>query len=401
MPDDNRPLRFLHISDVFLDARLSFKGLGMSAPKRFESNQEAFEAFSRMLNVARLRQVDAVLVTGNLWEGQSVTAATASQLSDAFAQLGEMPVLIAPGIADPYTAQSLFNPKVLAAHGVRPWSRNVHIFSSDQYTLWRHPSRKDVCFFGRANLGLPGDRMQKPPVPAGEQLLRVLVDYQPLEQHGDEPLIQSVDYSAFGGCLNSKVLLNDQGDTMAAAPGSLIGRSIHELGLRAGLFVEIDYAKRPVKVRIERVPADHRQLISVAVSINGVKAPNVPEYIAKVVESSGARAGIDIVHVKLSGIYPPVQVPDIGEQQLRSLYFHAKVDNVTRPDYFIEKADQKTPAGRFIQTLQELKNKAEARGGILTGTEYGAILSAKEVEDALYFGLEALNQKKVTVPDVD
>jgi hypothetical protein len=400
MPDDKRPIRFLHLSDVFLDARLSFHGLKMSAAKRGQRNQEALEALLRMLDVARLRQVDAVVITGNLWEGQSVTAATAAQLAEAFAQLSEMPVLITPGIADPLNAQSFYDQKMLSAHGLRPWSANVHIFNGDHFTMWQHPAN-NVRFYGRANIGLPADRLSKSPLETSREHVNILLDYQPFEQHADHTLLNRFTFAAYGGSFHGRIHCDEHNNIVAATPGSLVGRSVQELGLRSSLFVELDYASRPANVRLEQVPADHRQLVSVSVSINGINPETVPEYVAKVVESSGARSGVDIVHVKLTGFYPPNQRPDFGENQLKNLYFHAKVENATRPDYLLDKTDKSTTTGRFIHTLQELKNKAESRGGILTGTEYGATLSTKEIEDALYLGLDALNCKKVTVPDVD
>jgi hypothetical protein len=400
MADENRPFRFLQISDVLLDARLSFKGLGMSASKRFERNEDAKESFLRLSEAARQRQLDAVVITGNLIDGQSVTAAAVGELVDAFARLGDIPVLILPGLADPLTPQSLFNRNVLNVHALRQWTKNVHIFSEAGYSEWIHPLRPHVRFYGRANLGFAGERSLVVPSQTEAGIVNVLLDFQPFtpaEQAG----LEAFDYVAFGGSSACRVLSLPDGRIRAACAGSLVGRSIDQLGPRTALLVEIEPAVIPPRLRVDRVPADHRQLVSVSVNINGVKPGHAADYIAKSVEAAGARPQVDLVHVIVSGIYAPGQLPDLGEQFLSALYYHVKIDNHTRPDYFLDKADQRTTAGRFIQVLQDLKNKAQARGGILPATEYGGALTTSEIEDALYYGLEALNQKKVTVPDAD
>jgi len=76
------------------------------------------------------------------------------------------------------------------------------------------------------------------------------------------------------------------------------------------------------------------------------------------------------------------------------------VEDGTRPDYMLDKIDPRTTEGRYIHLLQEVKKKAESKSG---QARNGPIsdLSPKVIEDALYYGMDALNQKKVTLPDVD
>jgi hypothetical protein len=82
------------------------------------------------------------------------------------------------------------------------------------------------------------------------------------------------------------------------------------------------------------------------------------------------------------------------------MLYHLIIDDATRPDYYLDKMDPRTTEGRFIQYLQNLKVTAESRGGTMTDDQSGE-LTSDIIEDALYYGLDALNQKKVAVPDVD
>jgi hypothetical protein len=406
MADDNRPFRFLQLSDVLLDARSSFRELGMIPAKRFERNHEALQSLLSICETASQKQMDAIVINGNLWDAEGVTAATAGTMVDCFSSLGDMPVLILPGMADPLTPQSLFHPKVLAVHGIRPWSRNVHIFSEPGYGEFIHPLRPQVRFYGRGNVGgWTGKTPLCQPRDAGPNVLNVLLDYQPLPVVADDRRLQPFGFIAYGGCNNFSALMAADGRARGIAPGSFLGRSIGERGARSANLVEFDFSTAPPQGRIERILTDKRQIVCVTVSINGVK--DVADLVRTAIQAEGARPGLDIVHVTLTGIHQAGHMLDWKEQELAASYFHVRVDNRTRPDYFLDKLDRDTVAGKFIRILQDLKNQAEARGGtlpndhvqLLSGYEFE--LSSRQIEDALYFGLEALNQKKVTVADAD
>ncbi len=127
MPIEKKKIRLLQLSDVVLDARLSFKDMEMTATKRHERNSEALEAVLSLCQLAGERSADAILIVGNLWDAQAITL-NRQPVIDAFASLGDTPAVICPGLSDPYNAQSFFDPGVLAAFALRPLTKNVHIF---------------------------------------------------------------------------------------------------------------------------------------------------------------------------------------------------------------------------------------------------------------------------------
>lgn len=401
MSTGKQSIRLLQFSDVMLDARLSFKGMDMTASKRHERNNEALDSVLDLCETARFRKADAIVVAGNLWDSQSVTASTVSRLVDAFAALGEVPVVICPGHADPFNPQSFFNSNVLSAFGVRPWSKNVHIFSSSVAIGCISEMRPDVCFIGRANCETQLVAGSPRAVDTRSATCLLQVDYDAAVVQADTASNNDdYAYTAFGGSANFAQIRGD-GAIKAAAAGSIIARSLEELGQRSALWVELTPLESAgYKVTVERLPADKRRLVSVSTNINGIRAQNVPDHIRKTVEASDATAN-DLLHVHITGIYPAGSVPDFGESELSRLFYHVVVQDATRPDYFLDKLDPRTTEGRFIQFLQEMKVKAESRGGVVPSTEYGVDLSSAIIEDALYYGLDALNQKKVKVPDVD
>jgi hypothetical protein len=403
MVTEKKKIRLLQLSDIVLDARLSFKGLEMTATMRHERNGEALEAVLSLCQLAGERQADAILVVGNLWDAQAVTASTVSRLAEAFAALGDTPVIICPGSTDPYNAQSFYDPGVLAAFAVRPWSKNVHIFSSPEHTGWISPTRPDICFIGRACKGTTNQVAPPKPVNPVNATCLIRLEYDGASVQPLEPAMHDdYAYTAFGGTRNYTEVQGADGTVRGAAAGSLIGRSIEEMGQRTALWVGLTPNPTGVgySTTIDKLPADNRQLVPVSVNINGIRAQNVPEHIRKAIDTSPVRNS-DLLFLKVAGIYPADSVPDFTLAALQKEFYHVILADSTRPDYYLDKLDPRTTEGRFIQFLQDLKVKADSRGGAIAGTEYGAALSSATIEDALYYGLDALNNKKVTVPDVD
>lgn len=403
MAIEKNKIRLLQLSDVVLDARLSFKGLEMTASKRHERNTEALESVLELCQLAGERSADAILIVGNLWDAQAVTAATVGRLVDAFAALGDTPVVICPGSTDPYNAQSFYDPGVLAAFALRPWTRNVHIFSSTEPSGWISPARSDICFVGRACHGTTTQAAPAKPVNPGSATCLIRLEYDGVSVQSQEPaLCDDYAYTAFGGIRNHTEVQGADGTVRGAAAGSLIGRSLDEMGQRCALWVGLTPVSggNGYAITIDKLPADKRQLVPVTVNINGIRAANVPDHIRKAIEISPVRDS-DLMYLKVSGIYPADSVPDFGINVLQKEFYHVILADSTRPDYYLDKLDPRTTEGRYIQFLQDLKVKADSRGGSIAGTEYGAALTSATIEDALYYGLDALNQKKVTVPDVD
>ncbi len=95
-----RPVRFIHTSDIHLDTSFS----GAALPSRLgDRKREAVRGtFRRILEEAARLPADFVLVAGDLFEHDRVTADTVEFLKQQFAALGEIRVFIAPGNHDPY-----------------------------------------------------------------------------------------------------------------------------------------------------------------------------------------------------------------------------------------------------------------------------------------------------------
>ena len=114
-------IKFLHAADFHLDSHFA----ALRAEKARDRRREARDRPDRLADLALAEQVDVVLLSGDLFDGEQVYPETVERLRAALARI-TCPVFIAPGNHDPYTAHSPY-----AAAG---WPDNVHIFREEMLT---------------------------------------------------------------------------------------------------------------------------------------------------------------------------------------------------------------------------------------------------------------------------
>lgn len=114
---DMKEIIILHSADLHLDS--PFEGLGADKAKLRRKEQRGL--LKKMAQLAQARQVDMILLAGDLLDSSSAYAETAEEISGVFGAL-DIPVFIAPGNHDFYSPSS---PYAKAA-----FPENIHIFKS-------------------------------------------------------------------------------------------------------------------------------------------------------------------------------------------------------------------------------------------------------------------------------
>jgi DNA repair exonuclease SbcCD nuclease subunit len=104
-------LRLLHTSDWQLGLRLNFVGGDDAVRLR----TQRFDTVRRIGELAREREVDVVLVAGDVFDDNGVGADTLQQTRDALDAFADVPVVLLPGNHDPATADSALR-RLGAAH---------------------------------------------------------------------------------------------------------------------------------------------------------------------------------------------------------------------------------------------------------------------------------------------
>ncbi|MDR1131637.1 MAG: DNA repair exonuclease [Oscillospiraceae bacterium] len=240
-----KELKLLHAADLHLDS--AFEALSPEAAE--ERRAEQRELLFRIEDLAEKRGVAAVLLSGDIFDNETVRSETARDFNSSLGALS-CPVIIAPGNHDPYTPHSMWETMRIP--------ENVYIFKSAGISAAEFqgiPAR----FWGAAFTNsfshplLNGfSRGEKT-----DELADVLVihgdtaagagDYNPISR---EALVKcGMDYAALGH-IHARTPLMTAGGTAYAYPGCTEGRGFDETGEKGLLIVTLSDAG----VRTEFVP---------------------------------------------------------------------------------------------------------------------------------------------------
>lgn len=427
MTSESKTFSFLQLSNVNLD---SPQLIGMRFPqaKMSERAHEVMESLRRCLQEGKQREVEAVLIVGSLFHNGTVSKKTISRLVDLFSELDDIPVFIAPGKFDAYAIDSPYNPQFLKALGLSCWSDNVRIFNQSDWTAMNHPFLPAVSVVGHSYssekkvstkqwksalqnckgtkckillLTEPAEKMFAASEVSEDSHSSVLSD--------DELRNSGFDYIALGFGTCQGRLFDVKGRLIGAQSGSLVGQSFVETGARVALFGQILFSENSqLECTVETQEFDTRRIWNYVADMSGLLVEDAVVEIMQSLEGLGARSSEDIVHLTLEGRYQADEQPARIIEKIREGYFHVFVQDNTRPNYLSESFAQGSSESRFVKAMLVLKKEAEKRKVREITTSQGAKtlagfhhLSGRVVEDALYYGLEAIRQKKVNLRNVD
>ncbi|MFR1499373.1 MAG: metallophosphoesterase family protein, partial [Monoglobus pectinilyticus] len=89
--------RILHMADMHFDSAFT-SNLSINKSKLRRSEQR--EVFSRIIEMVKTEQIDVMLISGDLFDSENVSEETINFMVRKFAEISEIPVLIAAGNHD-------------------------------------------------------------------------------------------------------------------------------------------------------------------------------------------------------------------------------------------------------------------------------------------------------------
>jgi len=237
-------IKFLHLADVHLDTPFKNREKGVREVLR----EGVRQAFRKAIDLALDRQVDAVLVAGDLFDNDTLSFATEKFLLEQINRLRErgVPFFYAPGNHDPWGGSFRL--------GNIPWPDNVTVFNSRKpYIVEIKDATGQVkgiiCGAGHKD-SKEGDNLASnfPPIKGGAPgigLLHALVTGSQDESNHDSYAPCTLDdlridgycYWALGHVHTKSELLDDP---YVVYPGNIVGRHYRESGERGAYLVEID-----------------------------------------------------------------------------------------------------------------------------------------------------------------
>ena len=388
------PFRFLQLSDLHLGRPFTWLPPAVAEKRRAEQR----DLLWRAVGTAIERKLDAIVIAGDLFDGEIVDRETVARAVESVSQAGCPPVFIAPGNHDCYSRSTFYyDNRRLVAGNQRPWPEHVRIFTSPAFVEAALPGRDDVSVWGRCSdrnvdaservlaedrPTLAGDRLhvlvlhgsQDGCLPPGKRMTAPF--------SAEELLAWGADYAALGHYHRPGRIVDDEGVVRGSYSGSPVALAVDETGPRHVQVVTVEHTGLHRRVEIEPLELDRRRVHRVEVQVGGVGSPEGMNHRVVSALEAALVGGGDLAFVTLQGrVRAGVDLLPRPEA-IAFPCFHLSIDGrAVRPDYDLEayrRGEARTTEERFARSLLvELEAEADpARRRVL--------------EAALYYGLDAL-----------
>ena len=330
-------LNIIHGADFHLDSPFS----GLSPERAAQRRGEQRDLLTRLAQLAREKQADLVLLSGDLMDGETVYRETAQALSQALGGI-PCPVFLAPGNHDCYSPSSVY--------ATLDWPDNVHIFTTPTMEGVDLP-QLNCTVYGRAfcsphETGSPlaGFRAAED----GRLTLACLhgdtapgSGYGPISQ--EEIAASGLDYLALGH-VHQHSGLQRAGRTVWAYPGCPEGRGFDELGEKGVLYLEAE----PGHVSAQFVPLCRRRYQDIRVDVTG------SDPLDAVLNALPPATEEDIYRITLTGA---CTAPDLARLQraLAPRFYGLTVRDETRlPQDLWQRREEDSLTGLFLREMEQL-----------------------------------------------
>jgi DNA repair exonuclease SbcCD nuclease subunit len=374
--------RFIHTSDLHLDT--SFSGSGFPSRLGDRKREAIRSAFRRILEDARVRAVDFVLIAGDLFESNRVTPDTVEFLRQQLGSLSPIRVFIAPGNHDPYMPGSPYREET--------WPENVHIFDREEFRSVELPLLGvRIIGFGFAHPYLEERHFQKLPVFSEERFNIVLshgsdLSRVPLGKSKHGPFViediagKNIGYCALGHYHQQHRIPNTLDRTEVWYSGIPEGRAWDEEGECGYLWGEIS----DNTIRVESQSCNQYPLRTLTIDCEAFSTRE--QILDSILQQRGTLFDSNtILRVRLTGALDPKLDLSFSEleERLAGEILHIQWDDQTNSALDFELiAQEKTLRGRFVRMLNERIAAA--------GDQDKAVL-----ERARLYGVQALSGREV------
>lgn len=393
-------MRFLHLADIHLDAAFAAR----SRDLRERLREASREALRRAVDLALDEGVHAVLVAGDLFDGELLSFETERLLTAEFDRLreGRVAVVYAAGNHDPGAAglrahEIAWPANVVAVLDAEP--RRTPITGPDgsvvgAVTAAGHPTAAETRDLSRGFPPPPGD---VPEVALLHTQVRTSRDAEAHEPYAPSELEglrrAGYDYWALGHVHLRQEL---SADPPIHYPGSLQGRTLRETGPRGGLLVDLSDRRRPT-VEFRELAPIRRETLAVddleEAGDLGALVARVERAWARAREEAGAPPGTEwLLRIRLAGPTPLWRELGVKEEvttvsrELRDrlgvldvLLEPAAVHPVLRPGEYRGRTDV---LGEALRLLERIRSGEDRLDDVVPGELAGFAGSGDEELDA-------------------
>ena len=393
---------FLQFSDLHFGSRDHEWHWQCPLEKSEILEKEMRQVLEKIVTLAKERDVQAILIPGDLFQNRTISLDGIRFLQDSFQSVGRIPVFIAPGNEDSYGMSSFYNSRFLKEIGMNPWPKNVHIFREEPSSGVILPGNEHIAITGIPHVGR-GLKKEKPlavPIAKDATRLNILLFHGTWQKNGafderatlpfktEELRSHHFDYVAFGHVQGGEEITDEEGKIRGSASGCPYGRKTDEIGEKTIIVGQVERGGiRPEN--IERIRVAPRTINEVKICCDGLKQRrSLRQRIEKALHGENIEAR-DMVLIRLEGQGNHELLWKIYEDSVKEMYFLAKMDtsgveaNFDFAKYTRGMDTELTTEGLFVRKMKQLLEKA------------GDPRERRTLEKALEWGLDALRNRRV------
>ncbi|NLY19383.1 MAG: DNA repair exonuclease [Clostridiaceae bacterium] len=364
----------IHCADIHMGSPFKSLGLGnYSSDRRIDIKK----TFGNIINLALERNVDYLLISGDLYEHDYAGRALIGWINEKLSRLGDKICVLIPGNHDPYTEDSWYRNY--------SWAPNVRILSS------KNPEFRDArtsCYF--YGMGFDAYRQEVLSITKEAEIFPEFINIclfhgtvdMPFSQQPYNPvdsdwlLKMGFDYYALGHFHKYDDSLSDKG---IINPGSPEPLGFDEQGEHGVFFVRLSKNEGQVVREYERIVLQQRKYHDIDFDVSGISdSIQLKSALLEALNKKASKS--DLVRINLTGRLKSGFYTDLKEtgQSLAGEYYFVNIKDSTKPDYNLtELAMEKNITGVFIRMMQDrIESSPESERQLLM--------------KALYLGIEAL-----------
>lgn len=374
-----KKIKILHCADIHLDTPFA----GLMLEKSEERRRELRASFMKLMEFAREREVDYVLICGDLFETDFATNTTLEIIIREFRNSPKIKFIIAPGKHDSYKDNPLY------VSGRLP--ENCYVFTSEALGRFDfEDDRLTVYGWGFVDGAITESPLLDRRVDDSSKI-NIVCGYADLDGEIGSPLcpISSQDIKQFGadyyafGSRHGKTDFIKKGGAMYSYCGSINCTGFDNPHIGGVKLLNIDYNEGELSIDGKSVSFGHLQFVTEKIDITGVNANNeITNRISRLI--SAKKYGIDTaLRVELVGdIDPRFILPRALECDAFGLYFFEMIDK-TMPLFNTD------PFKRDMSVAGELYRRLYPM--MTTGSEEDRLVAAR----AFRVGLAALENRDI------
>ncbi len=372
--------RFLHTADLHID--IPFSSLACLDGTAAERRVEHRLLIKKMIQKAEDEEVDAIFISGDLFEHEYVSRASILFLNECFSSVPHISIFISPGNHDPYVKNSYYCSY--------EWAENVYIFDTQVRGIYL--DHLNVCVYGVGfNDFLMFDSKLKGFRVEDESKINILVTHGDLNNmSGGQGYhrISSVDLESSGldyialGHIHKYTGSLVKGK--ACYPGSPVALGFDEPGPHGVVIGEV--SKKGI--HLEFKPIDKRQYVTLNIDVTGCQSSQ--SMASHILEALNARLDYNNYYrIVVKGMVESQVIEDIEvskkivEEAVKGFAVMIRYEVLPQYDY------EDMALGNDLKALFVKKMLASINSE-------NDQAEKKRLRKALYFGICALEGRRVT-----